>query len=93
MEKPIRNKPFSECTTAELIRETRRQTGLKGLKCPECGEGVLHTNIEEDVEVVVFRCLFSATFDRGVSVEDAQKKLDEFKKSGRMQKWLEKGLF
>ena len=91
--KPIREKTFSECTTAELIREAKRQTALKTLKCPECGEGVLSTHIEEDTETVVFKCMFSATFDRGVSPEDAQKKLDEFKSSGKMLEWLKEPWF
>lgn len=93
--KNIQHKTFRECSLAELKREATRQMALKGLKCPECGASVLHTNIDtvRDIEVVVFRCLFSATFDRGISPEDAQKRLDEFKSSGNMQKWLERGLF
>lgn len=91
--KPIKNKTFQEATLAELKREATRQMGLKNLKCPECGEGVLATHIEEDNETVVFKCLFSATFDRGVQPEEAQKKLNEFKSSGRMLEWLQKGLF
>lgn len=86
-------KTFQEASLAELKREATRQMGMKNLKCPECGETVLSTSIEEDVEVVVFKCMFSATFNRGIQPEEAQKRLNEFKSSGNMQKWLEKGLF
>lgn len=89
-----KNKTFQEASLAELRKEATRQMTLRRqLKCPECGEAVLHYHIEEDCESVVFRCLFSATFDRGISPENAQRKLDEFKKSGKMQEWLERGLF
>lgn len=86
-------KTFQEASLAELKREATRQMGMKNLKCPECGETVLITRIEEDVEVVVFKCMFSATFNRGIQPDEAQKRLNEFKSSGNMQKWLEKGLF
>lgn len=68
---------------------------LKELRCPECGAVVLSTHIDEqnNAEVVIFKCFFSAVFERGISVEDAQKKLDEFKSSGEMLKWLKRGLF
>lgn len=95
MEKNIRNKTFQECSLAELKREASRQMGMKALKCPECGKGVLNTHIDEqhNVEVVIFDCLFSATFDRGIQPEEAQKKLNEFKTSGGLQDWLERGMF
>lgn len=87
------NKPFEDCTLAELKREAQRQIGMKKLKCPECGQVVLTTHIERNLEVVVFRCLFSATFDRGIQPEEAQARLDEFKTTGKMADWLKRGLF
>lgn len=62
---------------------------MEKLRCPECGEGVLHRYVDEQHEVVVFKCLFSATFDKGINAEEAQKKLDEFKSSGRMKEWAQ----
>lgn len=91
--KSIRNKTFQEATMKELTDEAKRQMGLKELRCPECRAPVLATHIEEDCEVVVFKCLFSATFDRGVQPDEAQKHLDAFKSSGKMLEWLKKGWF
>lgn len=93
--KKIQHKTFQECSLAELKREAQRQTAMKQLKCPECGETVDAYSIdaERNVEFVLFKCAFSATFDRGVHPEEAQKKLNDFQKSGEMEKWLKKGLF
>jgi predicted nucleic acid-binding Zn-ribbon protein len=91
--KPISQKTFRECSLAELKEEAVRQMALLNLKCPECGKKVLRYHIEEDNEVAVFECLFSAMFDRGISPEEAQKKLDEFKSSGKMEEWLKRGIF
>ena len=94
MGKPISEKSFNDCSLAELKREATRQMGMKQLKCPECGEPVLSHVIDDqkNIEVVVFKCLFSATFDRGISPEDAQKKLAEFKSSGKMREGFSGGL-
>lgn len=46
-----------------------------------------------DFDVVIFKCFFSATFDKGISPEEAQKRLKEFKSSGKMEEWLKRGLF
>jgi hypothetical protein len=61
------------------------------LKCPECGAEVLRrVHADHKVIVVVFKCFFSATFDEGLSDEDMQSKLDEFKRSGKMAEWVRK---
>lgn len=77
----------------ELMEEMKKRLGLKSLKCPECGEGVLNVQEAPDFDIVVFNCMFSATFDKGITAEDAQKRLNEFKASGRMEEWLRKPLF
>lgn len=80
----IKNKTFQESSLAELKREATRQMGMKKLKCPECGAETVFYTIDENanVEVVVFECLFSATFDRGISPEEAERLLEEYKAGG-----------
>lgn len=46
-----------------------------------------------DGDVVIFNCFFSATFEKEISPEEAQKRLNEFKSSGKMEEWLKRGLF
>jgi hypothetical protein len=62
------------------------------LKCPECGAEVLsrYQDSEHGLLVIIFKCLFSATFEDNLTNEEMQRRLDEFKSSGRMLEWLKK---
>lgn len=57
------------------------------LKCPKCGEPdierdhVFTRSGERRVVDITFKCLFSATFDEGLTDEEMQKKLQEFNDS------------
>jgi len=71
------------------------QEDLKNLKCPECGAKVSFTTKDQSGKLVIvfFSCAFSATFDSDTTSEEAQKRLDEFKSSGKLKEWAEKPLF
>ena len=60
-----------------------------GLKCPDCGQGVIevipHNDDKINVKVVIFECLFSATFNMEDSLNEMQQKLDEAKKTGKLK--------
>lgn len=90
--KPVKNKTFQTATLAELKREATRQMGMKKLKCPECGAPVIFTHIDEatNTETVMFKCLFAGTFDRGISPEEAQRRLEEYK-AGNWRRVLKGG--
>jgi uncharacterized Zn finger protein len=76
-----------------MIAISEQEQKFVNLKCPECGEVPSIIRAENNLLVVVFKCMFSATFNVDITPEEAQKRLDEFKTSGNMQKWLEGGLF
>lgn len=63
------------------------------LKCPECGEDEQFRSGNNRTVMVLFKCGFSATFDAGLSEEEMQKKLDEFKASGKMDEWIKRPWF
>jgi len=63
------------------------------LHCPKCkSKETFRKKITEGQLVIIFKCMFSSTFDLGLSDEEMQKKLDEFESSGEFDKWLEKPL-
>ena len=58
-------------------------------KCPECGEGVMSVtpSFDQKIKVVIFNCLFSATFDLWDNLAKMQERLDEAKKIGKLESW------
>jgi len=63
------------------------------LHCPRCGADVLTTrhDSQKKVIVVIFKCIFSATFDDDLSEDEMQKQLDKFESSGKMEEWIKGG--
>lgn len=62
----------------------------KELKCPECREQPIYVRIPDNiksVKIIIFKCLFSATFDIESSVEEMQAKLDAAHKSGKLKEF------
>lgn len=64
------------------------------LVCPECGCNVMSVNIpdnNQDVKVIIFKCMFSVTVNANDKVEEIQKKMIEAKKSGKLKSFGIKG--
>lgn len=71
----------------ELFSEKNLKDEYVGLICPACEKGVREIIIPDNndkVKVVVFECLFSATFDVQDKVKDMQIKLNKAKKDGTL---------
>lgn len=60
------------------------------LYCPKCKAPEIFRNEHEYGITVIFACFFSATFDKGLTDEQMQEKLNRFLKSGKMYEWLKK---
>jgi hypothetical protein len=77
-----------------MIATSETEQKFVNLKCPECGAPVIFVREEPERQLVSvsFKCMFSAMLN-SYAPEEAQRILDEFKSSGRMQKWLEGGMF
>ena len=63
----------------------------KNLKCPFCGaeEWQRLESWSEGLEVVIFKCGFSVTFKMHTLEREKERLMQEAKKSGKFQKWIE----
>jgi len=60
----------------------------KNLKCPFCGAQRLES-WSKGLEVVIFKCGFSVTFKMHTLEREKERLMQEAKKSGKLQKWIE----
>jgi len=63
------------------------------LKCPRCGRPEIFRWRGGDMQIVFFECLMSTVLPVDKSDEELQSMLNEWEKSGEMEKWLRKPLF
>ena len=83
---------FSE-EDLKMYREPSLLEQHMELECPECGKPPKWVTPlkTQKVKIVLFECLFSATFDIDQNVEEMQKRLDEAKKTGKLGSFGIKG--
>lgn len=92
LDKSMEEIQFSE-GDLEMYREPSLLEQHMELKCPECGKPPKWVTMppNQKIKIVVFECLFSATFDINQNVKEMQKRLNEAKKTGKLESFGIKG--
>ena len=61
--------------------------------CPDCRAKESQRFKNKNTVTIFYECGFSATFEIGLTEEEMQKRLYDFKVSGKMDEWSKKPLF
>jgi len=62
------------------------------LECPQCGEPEIWRGVEGNTLHVIFGCMLYVRLDPNKSDIENQQILDEWKRTGGLEKWLQKPL-
>ena len=63
------------------------------LECPECGEPEILRKRVGDEQGVVFSCMLSVILPADCDDVELQRRLDEWKRTGKLEEWLKTPLF